>query len=144
MHYYNKDKQDTLTIITESGDKMTSNNYQTLVGGSFEATGQYNTVSLTTKFASGVTLTRATVENLKADINGGYVSAGVVRSLTVNQVDVCPANNYSDQNRIVVHGVATGKLTYNGSEQDAKTIDNNCGALIIGDESEYGTTQDSY
>lgn len=144
MHYYNKDKQDTLTIITESSDKMTSNNYQTLVGGSFEATGQYNTVSLTTKFASGVTLTRATVENLKADINGGYVSAGVVRSLTVNQVDVCPANNYSDQNRIVVHGVATGKLTYNGSEQDAKTIDNNCGALIIGDESEYGTTQDSY
>lgn len=144
VHYYNKDKQDTLTIITESNDKRTSNDYQTLIGGSFEATGQYNTVSLTTKFASNVILNRATVDNLKADIHGGYVSAGVVRSLTVNLVDVCPANNYSDQNRIVVHGVATGKLTYNGSEQDAKTIDNNCGALIIGDESEYDANQERH
>lgn len=142
VHYYNKDKQDTLAIITESSDKRTSNNYQTSVGGSFEATGQYGTISLTTRFASGVTLNRATVENLKADIHGGYVSAGVVRSLTVNQVDVCPANNYSDQNRIVVQGVTTGKLTYNGLEQDAKTIDNNCGVLIIGGESEYDANQE--
>jgi phage shock protein PspC (stress-responsive transcriptional regulator) len=144
VHYYNKDKQDTLTIITESSDKRTSNNHQTLVGGSFEATGRYGTVSLTAEFASGITLNRATVENLKADIRGGYVSAGVVRSLIVNQVDVCPSNNYSDQNRIVVQGVVTGKLAYNGLEQDAKTIDNNCGVLIIGDESEYDANQERY
>lgn len=144
VHYYNKDMQDTLTIITESSDKRTSNNHQTLVGGSFEATGRYGTVSLTAKFASGITLNRATVENLKADIRGGYVSAGVVRSLIVNQVDVCPSNNYSDQNRIVVQGVVTGKLAYNGLEQDAKTIDNNCGVLIIGDESEYDANQERY
>lgn len=144
VHYYNKDKQDTLTIITESSDKRTSNNHQTLVGGSFEATGRYGTVSLTAKFASDITLNRATVENLKADMRGGYVSAGVVRSLIVNQVDVCPSNNYSDQNRIVVQGVVTGKLAYNGLEQDAKTIDNNCGVLIIGDESEYDANQERY
>lgn len=144
VHYYNKDKQDALTIITENSEKRIAESHQTLVGSSFEATGRYEIVNLTTQFSSSITLNRASVDSLKADMQGGYVTAGVVRSLTVNQAEVCPGDNYPSQNSIVVRGIVNDRLTYNGAELDAKTIDNDCGEVTIGDESEYEAARGNY
>lgn len=102
--------------------------------------GTYGTVIASTKYGANLTLSEATIETLQASLNGGYITTGVIKNLTVIQPDVCPAHNsYSDSNRLVVQAISSNELTLNGRLQSAQTITQNCGEIIVGDESEYET-----
>ncbi len=121
--YYNKDRQETLNVT---------------VTGSFEASGNYGTVNIITdEAAADATFSNATVESLNVVIRGGYVTAGVVRNLSVDQSDVCPANSDSRQNRVVVRAISGSKLRYNNADKPASTITTACGEVIIGSETAY-------
>ena len=95
--------------------------------------GTYDTVTVTGEIGSMVTVARASVNELQ--VNGGVVQAGVVRTLTVRQPDACAAYaEESSDHYVRVQAVSSGKLSYNGVEQPAKTITNNCGKVVVGRE----------
>lgn len=123
--YYNPNSQNNLHVNAN--------------GGTFEATGgTYKNVTVNSQDVASIILSNATVENLSTNIAGGYVTAGVVRSLTVVQRDICPANSgLSNQNRIVVSSVVSNTLSYNGVKRPAETISSACGEVIIGDEGSF-------
>lgn len=138
VRYYNDDRQDTLALITSSVEREAEGTLMTLAGN-VEVSGSYGSITARSVYGSGVTLNDATVETLEASLDGGYISAGVVRTLSVTQSDICPSDGsmYGNQNRLAVHGVASGKLSYNTVEQDARSITNPCGEVVIGDEETY-------
>lgn len=115
--YYNPIAQNNLTITADNS--------------SFDLEGSYKNVSVQTIDAHSVALNNATIENLIADISGGHISAGVIRSLIVNQADICPENS-DRSNRLVISAVSSNKMTYNGIEQNARTLESFCGGLVIG------------
>lgn len=124
MHYYNAATQDALAITGEAG--------------SLGIAGSYKTVSVISKDTANIMLRNAAIENLEVRLDGGYVAAGVVRTLSVRQPEACPAReHYDDQNRVVVQAVSSGMLTYNGIERAAALVKNDCGVVIVGDEDSY-------
>ena len=70
------------------------------------------------------------------DATGGTFSAGVVRTLTITQPDVCPVTSEEGYGRISVRGVASGEMTYNQTVMPAKTHKTACGGVLIGDREE--------
>lgn len=118
--YDNEKDQDSLTIFGETG--------------SFRLSGSYKNIQITSEDAANINLGGATIENLDATVSGGYVDAGVVRTLTVTQPDICTAYGArNNRNRLEVQAVSSGTLTYNGAEKPAATIQNNCGSIIVED-----------
>lgn len=141
LRYHTPQRQEALAVNVETIDREIDGATLTL-SGSFEASGSYGTVTANSVYGTGVTFDNATVETLIANLEGGYVSAGVVRALTVTQADICPANgSYSAYNRVAVLGVAAGQLTFNDQQREARTIENPCGQVIIGDEMEYDSAR---
>ena len=105
--------------------------------------GSYKTVSVISKDTADIMLRNAAIENLEVRLDGGYVAAGVVRTLSVRQPGACPAReHYDDQNRVVVQAVSSGMLTYNGIERAAALVKNDCGVVIVGDEDSYDEQED--
>ena len=107
-----------------------------------------STVSVSGEFAKistygtgNISLDNSSIQELIVDAKvGSYVSAGVVRTLTVMQPDICPTASYSgydQQNRVVVAGVSSNEMTYNGAVIPATTQVNNCAILIIGSEEDF-------
>lgn len=130
VHYYNDDhQQENITLLVASG--------------SLSLSGSYKTVTATSKDVAEVALDGATIEELKSQVVDGRIKAGVVRTLDVEQSDVCAAHtDDTDQRRLVVSSVSSGKLTYNGTTQPAQSISQACGTVIIGDEEAYENRND--
>lgn len=120
-HYYSKSPQDKLHI--------------TVRGDSFSLAGSYTTVQVDSE--ADVTLKDATIENLEANLTGGKVTAGVVRTLNVTRPEACPANDDTDENKVVVQAVSSGTMLYNKDKRPAATTKHECGTVVIGSNSEY-------
>jgi phage shock protein PspC (stress-responsive transcriptional regulator) len=121
-------------IIRYSNERPQSKLHVTVRdNANFELTGTYEAVNVVS--ASATSLERASIGELTID-NGGYVTAGVVRTLTVKQPDVCPADEMG--NYVEVEAVSSGKMTHNDVEQPAKSMHGMCGTVIIGNSSEDG------
>lgn len=119
--YENKAKQQDIAFTTSDGN--------------VEAKGEFINVSATAKQLSSIHLTGATVENLSATLGGGYVNAGVVRTLRITQPEVCPLHDI--ENRTTVRAVVSEEIEVNGKKQAAKSIMGHCGQVVIGDEEDY-------
>lgn len=95
--------------------------------------GPYESVSV--MGGGDVDVSMASVRALSVKVEGGgsYVSAGVVQSLSVEQSDVCPAQQTEiDQRaRVSVQGVSSGELVYNGVAGKVMRKTTACGELII-------------
>ena len=123
--YSNEAKQSALAIAVD-GDAQVS------------VSGTYETVAVTSNADGSVDLEEAAIGGLSLNMQQGVVTAGVVRTLTVTQPDVCSASDaQSDENTVNVQAVSSGELTFNGTLQPAQTIEHNCGAVHIGPEDEY-------
>lgn len=119
LHYYNESVQDALTINGDSGQ--------------FTLAGSYKAVRVENKETATVTLSNATIESLAVQLKGGYVDAGVVRTLTVQAPEACPAREpMSDLARVHVQAVSSGTLTFNGTERPVRSANTNCGMVSIG------------
>lgn len=133
VRYYNGRAQNDIKISGESG--------------SFNLVGTYRNVHVTSKNTAVISLSDAAIESLEADVPGGSVTAGVIRTLSVKQSDVCPAREYYDvRHTLQVQAVASGKMLYNGKSQAAKSVLTECGGVIIGDDENdsYDYGKDSY
>jgi hypothetical protein len=117
VRYYNSNKQNELKIVSKSAK--------------FELSGSYDAVTISMDDSS-IELEGAAITALSIDNNRGDVTAGVVRSLNVTQPDSCAIDSSRSTNAsIEVQAVSSGKITYNGSEQAAKSIENACGEITI-------------
>lgn len=99
--------------------------------------GELDLVSVASERSSVVSLNDAAIGELLVDNRAGRVTAGVVRSLTVQQPDICPATDYNERSVVIVQAVTRGKLVYNSLEREAKNIKQDCGTVIIGSERNY-------
>ena len=99
----------------------------------FKLFGSYKNISITNGEGE-VDLRGASLENLIIKIGEGWGRAGVVRTLTVEQSDVCPAReDYESRNSsLSIQAVSSNRMTYNGAEREAKTVRSDCGNVIIG------------
>lgn len=95
--------------------------------------GTYETVNVLSQESTHLELGRASIENLRVKMTGGTVTAGVVRTLDVEQNDVCAASEDRSEGYLRVQAVSSGTITYNDSERAAKDILNNCGTVTIGE-----------
>ncbi len=104
----------------------------TIIGGknAFSLGGSYTNVRVESSDVADIDLSFATIENLDVSLQGGEVRSGVVRTLNVERPDMCPAHE-SDNARLVVQAVSSGKLTLNKTELAAQTVRGDCGAVII-------------
>lgn len=104
---------------------------------SLDIEGTYETLDARTELQGSVTATiaaeDATITRLVASTDGGDITAGVVRTLTVAQRDVCPAVTSDSQNRVTVENVSSGTMTYNEAEKVATSQKTPCGTIQIGD-----------
>lgn len=104
--------------------------------------GAYKTVEARTSDSSTITLDDASIDSLRAFIDGGRIQAGVVRDLQVTHPESCPAHYESDsRNMISLRAVTSDVMLRNGTEAPAKTVKTDCGSVIIGDEDEYDTIE---
>lgn len=105
-----------------------------------ELLGTYETVSLMGEDSGVIDMKDAVIKSLTVNNKGGVIEAGVVRELSVTVPDACRAAQMPDEPNIIVRvqAVSSDKLVYNGTEQAAKTIINDCGRVIIGDEEAEG------
>ena len=93
--------------------------------------GRYEEVS--TSGSGAIDLTASSVADLRANMSGGSVRAGVVRTLVATQPDVCPSS-YEPVSQIEVQGVSSGEITHNGQAIAARTIDAPCYRVQIGED----------
>lgn len=93
-------------------------------------TGRYTQVNVLNRHIAQTSLDDATIENLQVNIDSGRVSAGVVRSLAIEQSDVCGTGE-EETSRLDVKGVSSNTLTYNGTKKTAQTISQACGDVIV-------------
>lgn len=102
--------------------------------GGLSITGAYKTVVANVDSAD-LRIADASIENLNLTLTSGQVAAGVVRTLTVTQPDVCPAqsSHASSQSSLTVQAVSSGKINYNGTERDAVSFKQVCGEVVVGD-----------
>lgn len=118
-HYHTQTRQDALSVTSQES--------------SFILDGTYGAVRAHSKAAGTVELDNATVEELNVQLDGGRVSAGVVRTLTVQQPDVCPAREDEESlARLEIQAVSSDKISYNGIERPVKSIKDGCGWVSIG------------
>ncbi len=124
VSYYSEKQQDTLAVSQKSAG--------------FELLGVYGTVMLTNENSGAANLAQATISDLTVRNKGGLVEAGVVRTLAVEQPDVCPGNSTPSEPHSVVRvqAVSGGKLVFNNSERSAQTVSNDCGRVIVGADEE--------
>lgn len=93
--------------------------------------------SLTVNGGGEVQADSSTVYNLTADLKAdSRLRAGVIRTLSVTQSDVCPAQDGWRDNKAVIAGVSSGKMIYNGTERVAQTVVSDCGTVVIGSEND--------
>ena len=127
--YYNKDHQEKLEV--------------SLYSTGFELMGAYDSVTVTQRESGVASLTAAAIGDLRIEGEGSLIEAGVVRTLSVTQADVCPATADDTSVAMVrVQAVSSGKLTYNGVEQDAKHVIQDCGTVFIGSQEDYDRYQE--
>lgn len=96
--------------------------------------GKYDKLSVYGEAGTNAMLEDAVIGSLR--VRDGAVTAGVVRTLSVNQPDVCSAHEAGGDNYVKISDVSSGKLIYNGKEQPAKSISGSCGEVVIGNEFE--------
>lgn len=117
--YHNKQPQNSLAVTVQAGG--------------FDLQGTYQNVTIANKNGGVVGLGDAAIQTLTVDDQGGHVSAGVVRSLAVMQPDSCrAASSYQSNLFVEVQAVSSGVMQYNGKEQAARTIENDCGTVQVG------------
>lgn len=93
--------------------------------------------NLTVEGGGEVQADSSTVYNLTADLKAdSKLRAGVIRTLSVTQSDVCPAQDGWRDNKAVIAGVSSGKMIYNGTERVAQTVVSDCGTVVIGSEND--------
>ena len=80
--------------------------------------------------AAGAVVTSLTV-NAQSMLR---VEAGTVRDLTVTQPDVCQVGMGSEDAAVVLAGVTSGVMTYNGIQKKAENYKNSCASVRIGGE----------
>lgn len=119
-YYYNKNRQETLTATAQYG--------------SLKINGTYGRSVAKTSDSGQILLNDATVNQLEATTEGGYITAGVVRELILVQPEVCPATADELQNRVEVSAVTSGSLMYNGHPKQAVTYKTECGRVVVGAE----------
>jgi phage shock protein PspC (stress-responsive transcriptional regulator) len=120
VHYTSYDTQDTLAIIGESSEIGLSGSYQTV-----QVTSRGN--------GATISLDDAAIEDLKATLDAGRITAGVVRTLAVNIRDSCSSNDSGDnRGELAVQAVSSGQTSINGSQQKAGSVVANCGRISIG------------
>lgn len=120
---YTAVSQPSLEIFAEE------NSHLSVGGGSIENAKVSGVGSVDISSTSVVTL----------DVTGGQslrVNAGTVRELAVSQPDVCPSGS-SAGNIVIVSGVTSEKMTYNGVIRTASTYRTNCAEVVVGEEYEY-------
>lgn len=100
------------------------------ISGNMTLTGRYTQVNVLNRHIAQTSLDDATIENLQVNIDSGRVSAGVVRSLAIEQSDVCGTGE-EETSRLDVKGVSSNTLTYNGTKKTAQTISQACGDVIV-------------
>lgn len=122
--------------ISYTSERLQNTLVVALRAAGFNLHGSYDKVTLTNEAGGVADLDRATIGDLTVTNPGGSVEAGVVRTLNVTLPDVCPASSVPSESSALVHvqAVAGGALTFNGTEQPAKTVSNNCGVVRIGGE----------
>lgn len=101
-----------------------------------ELYGAYSQVEIVSQDGAVANVSHATIGTLIVNNQDGLVQAGVVRTLTVTQPDICPATSILDEpNSLVrVQGISGDRLIYNGIEQPAENVSNACEAVRIGEE----------
>ncbi len=129
--------------VQYTGHQLQAKLTVTVNSSQFDLEGSYDIVTLASQTGSSVTLARASVTNLQVD-GGGTVEAGVVSTLNVRQPDACAAFEQDTGDYVRVQAVSSGKLTYNGTEQAAKTITNSCGRVIVGRELDDYSKEGAY
>ena len=124
FHYYADRSQENLEVVAR--------------GSNLNLTGKYSSLSLVIEEGARVTVDEATVSELIVDNTQGELLAGVVSSLTVKIPDACPAIAAPGESNALIHvrAVSSGKLFYNGKEQPAETVGDECGKVIVGDNKE--------
>lgn len=121
VSYQNNALQDTLRVTGKAG--------------SFRLAGTYKSVRVDSRNTAAIALGDAAIEQLEVVLSGGSVTAGVVRTLSVEQSDVCPAREYHDERgSLQVQAVSSDTMLYNGKEQAVDSKRTECGAIIIGDD----------
>jgi phage shock protein PspC (stress-responsive transcriptional regulator) len=97
---------------------------------SVAVTGVYET--LTAKGTGSVDVEASTVRSLIVESGQRFwVNAGTVSNLTVTQPEACPGDRYSQSAQVTVADVASGKMTYNGTEQIAASVETSCSSVTI-------------
>jgi phage shock protein PspC (stress-responsive transcriptional regulator) len=103
------------------------------IGVNIQTTGTFEKVAVSGD--GSVDLSLSAVQLLTVDAQYGLsVSAGTVRELTVAQPEVCPAGTYQQNTNVVVSGVTSGQMSYNGTVLPAKTHQTSCAIVTVGPE----------
>ena len=125
-------------IITKAGGVTYSSGAQDL---SIEAIGQSSTISLNSgtyknlsilaSDQSSVDTAIVTVENATISSElGSQITMGTVKTLSIVQPEACPSNVNAS---VHVQNVSSGIMAYNGNNVSAKTYNNDCGSVIVGE-----------
>jgi len=122
VHYENDKDQPQLAVAVHEG-------------AAFELSGRYDTVKVASQPGATTLLGIAAIRHLQVNTTGGELTAGVVRTLEVQQADVCGADG-DDDNTVQVRAVSSGSLLYNGKQRTAQTLEQECGEVIIGSDDE--------
>lgn len=109
----------------ETQDKLA---IESIPATTVDVAGSYDNV--TVDGGGEVDVSASSVRNLSISTTG--VTAGVVGTLTLTQLDVCPLWASLEQSKITVQGVSTGQMTYNGKSIAAVTHKTPCGVVVIG------------
>ena len=123
----------TMKYVTKGQDNVSLDAQQ---GATIIVEGIYESVAAATEQNSSVLLDRATVQRLTAKNQGGWIEAGVVRTLDATQPTTCPAEYHEHQNAITLAGITGTTLRYNGTDMSTTGIDEveqPCGQVTIDD-----------
>lgn len=100
---------------------------------SIRAGDRYENVTLVSTGGSKSRLDYADIKNLKVDLSKGVITAGQVDNLVVNMPMGCETKAVNSARTVLtVEGVSAGSMVYNGTEQPAQPLVNDCGSLVVG------------
>lgn len=124
--------QGHLQYIGSDQDKQENLRVSSLNSQGVMVFGSYENVDVQ---GGNVDISMSSVRNLSVDMQGGMgnVQAGVVYALSVTHPEVCPIQSADDENRprVMVHGVSSGEMTYNGVTGPIRQHETPCGEIVI-------------
>ena len=100
---------------------------------SIRAGDRYENVTVASTGGSQSRLDYADIKNLEVNLSNGVVTAGQVDGLAVDMSTGCEVRAVNSARTVLtVEGVAAGTMIYNGTEQPAQPLVNDCGSLVVG------------